>query len=55
MSLDTLNIGWIGAGKMGGPMSRNVVAAVLQMWLLSARRRENQIVHLPMRQTLWSR
>ncbi|CAN0526120.1 unnamed protein product, partial [Laminaria digitata] len=27
MSLDTLNIGWIGAGKMGGPMSRNVVAA----------------------------
>lgn len=27
MSLGDLNIGWIGAGKMGGPMSRNVVAA----------------------------
>lgn len=27
MSLDNMNIGWIGAGKMGGPMSRNVIAA----------------------------
>ena len=27
MSLNDLKIGWIGAGKMGGPMSRNLVAA----------------------------
>ena len=27
MSLNGLSIGWIGAGKMGGPMSRNLVAA----------------------------
>lgn len=27
MSLESLNIGWIGAGKMGGPMSRNVISA----------------------------
>lgn len=27
MSLGELKIGWIGAGKMGGPMSRNVVTA----------------------------
>ena len=27
MSLDNLNIGWIGAGKMGGPMITNLVAA----------------------------
>lgn len=27
MGLDNLSIGWIGAGKMGSPMSRNIVAA----------------------------
>lgn len=27
MNLGELNIGWIGAGKMGGPMSLNVIAA----------------------------
>ncbi|MBO6783961.1 MAG: NAD(P)-dependent oxidoreductase, partial [Alphaproteobacteria bacterium] len=27
MSINGMKIGWIGAGKMGGPMSRNVAAA----------------------------
>ena len=27
MSIDDMKIGWIGTGKMGGPMSRNVVTA----------------------------